>query len=133
MNAGARGDTIAAISTPLGPGGIGIVRISGPQALAVAQRLFRRKGGKAPLLSHRFYLGEIFHPADSRVLDEVLLVYMERPKTYTREDVVEIQCHSGVLVLQEILQAVLTCGARLAEPGEFTKRAFLNGRLDLTQ
>jgi len=133
MNAGARGDTIAAISTPLGPGGIGIVRISGPQALAVAQRLFRRKEGKAPLLSHRFYLGEIFHPADSRVLDEVLLVYMERPKTYTREDVVEIQCHSGVLVLQEILQAVLTCGARLAEPGEFTKRAFLNGRLDLTQ
>ncbi len=133
MNVGARGDTIAAISTPLGAGGIGIVRISGPQALTIARRLFRPKAKSGPLLSHRFYLGEIFHPGDSRVLDEVLLVYMEQPKTYTREDVVEIQCHSGILVLQEILQAVLTCGARLAEPGEFTKRAFLNGRLDLTQ
>jgi tRNA modification GTPase len=133
MNPGERGDTITAISTPPGAGGIGILRISGPQALEIAQRIFRRKREGNPLLSRRFYLGEILHPTDSKVLDEVLLVYMERPKTYTREDVVEIQCHSGILILQEILQAVLACGARLAEPGEFTKRAFLNGRIDLTQ
>jgi tRNA modification GTPase len=133
MNIEERGDTITAISTPPGAGGIGIVRISGPLTLEIAKRLFRRKGGAKTLLSHRFYLGEILQPGDSKVLDEVLLVYMARPKTYTREDVVEIQCHSGILVLQEILQAVLACGARLAEPGEFTKRAFLNGRIDLAQ
>jgi len=134
MTSGERGDTIAAISTPLGTGGIGIVRISGPRSLAIAERLFRRRGkGRPTLFSRRFYTGEILHPADGRVLDEVLLVYMASPKTYTREDVVEIQCHSGILVLQEILQAVLASGARLAEPGEFTKRAFLNGRLDLAQ
>jgi len=134
MTSGERGDTIAAISTPLGAGGIGIVRISGPRSLAIAERLFRRKEkGRPALLSRRFYTGEILHPIDERVLDEVLLVYMASPKTYTREDVVEIQCHSGILVLQEILQAVLAVGARLAEPGEFTKRAFLNGRLDLAQ
>jgi tRNA modification GTPase len=131
---GERGETITAISTPLGAGGIGIVRISGPRSLAIAKRLFRLKGGArfAPL-SRRFYTGEILHPDDGRVLDEVLLVYMAAPKTYTREDVVEIQGHSGILVLKEILKAVLCCGARLAEPGEFTKRAFLNGRLDLAQ
>jgi tRNA modification GTPase len=129
-----RGDTIAAISTPLGPGGIGIVRLSGPRSLAIAERLFHSKGkGHSALLSRRFYHGEIRHPADGRILDEVLLVYMAPPKTYTREDVVEIQCHSGILVLQEILQAVLSEGARLADPGEFTKRAFLNGRIDLVQ
>jgi tRNA modification GTPase len=134
MTLGERGDTIAAISTPLGTGGIGIVRISGPRSLAIARRLFRRKE-KCPsaILSRQFYTGEILHPSDGRILDEVLLVYMAAPKTYTREDVVEIQCHSGILILQEILQAVLTAGARLAEPGEFTKRAFLNGRLDLAQ
>ena len=129
-----RGDTIAAISTPLGPGGIGIVRLSGPRSLVIAERLFHPKGkGHPALLSRRFYTGEIRHPSDGRILDEVLLVYMASPKTYTREDVVEIQCHSGILVLQEILQAVLAGGARLADPGEFTKRAFLNGRLDLAQ
>jgi tRNA modification GTPase len=133
MNIEERDDTITAISTPPGAGGIGIVRISGPLAFEIANRLFRRKGRAKTLHSHRFYLGEILQPADSKVLDEVLLVYMAQPKTYTREDVVEIQCHSGILVLQEILQAVLACGARLAEPGEFTKRAFLNGRIDLTQ
>jgi tRNA modification GTPase len=130
---GLPGDTIAAISTPLGPGGIGIVRISGPQARAIAQQIFRRKKGRASILPQRLTLGEIFRPEDQTVLDEVLLVYMAQPKTYTREDVVEIQCHSGALILKEILQTVLNCGARLAEPGEFTKRAFLNGRLDLTQ
>ena len=134
MTLGERGDTIAAISTPLGVGGIGIVRLSGPESLAIAERLFRRKGKPSSvLLSRQFYTGEILNPSDGRVLDEVLLVYMASPKTYTREDVVEIQCHSGVLILQEILQAVLAAGARPAEPGEFTKRAFLNGRLDLAQ
>ncbi|MGA2957067.1 MAG: tRNA uridine-5-carboxymethylaminomethyl(34) synthesis GTPase MnmE [Thermodesulfobacteriota bacterium] len=132
MNPGPE-DTIAAISTPLGMGGIGIVRLSGPQAGEILGRIFRRKGGPRPLLSHRFYLGEVFRPRDQTVLDEVLAVFMEKPKTYTREDVVEIQAHSGFLVLQEILEVVLQSGARLAEPGEFTKRAFLNGRIDLTQ
>ncbi len=133
MSKGALGDTIAAISTPLGAGGIGVIRISGPQALTIAQRIFHRRGDSAPFLSHRFYLGEIIRPEDHKALDEVLLVFMRRPKTYTREDLVEIQCHGGALILQEILTVILHSGARLAEPGEFTKRAFLNGRIDLTQ
>ena len=127
------GDTIAAISTPLGVGGIGVVRLSGPQAREILGKVFRRRRGKGPLLSHRFYLGEIIRPRDTSVIDEVLASFMEKPRTYTREDVAEIQAHSGVLVLREILDAVLQSGARLAEPGEFTKRAFLNGRIDLTQ
>jgi len=127
------GDTIAAISTPLGVGGIGIVRLSGPQARQVLEKIFRRRGADGPLLSHHFYLGEVLHPQGRAVIDEVLAVFMEKPRTYTREDVVEIQAHSGILILQEILNAVLHSGARLAEPGEFTKRAFLNGRIDLTQ
>jgi tRNA modification GTPase len=127
------GDTIAAISTPLGVGGIGIVRLSGPQTREILEKVFRRRQGKGPLLSHRFYLGEIIRPRDTAVIDEVLASFMGKPRTYTREDVAEIQAHSGVLVLREILDAVLHSGARLAEPGEFTKRAFLNGRIDLTQ
>ena len=127
------GDTIAAISTPLGVGGIGVVRLSGPQTREILGKVFRRRRGKGPLLSHRFYLGEILRPRDAAVIDEVLASFMEKPRTYTREDVAEIQAHSGVLVLREILDAVLQSGARLAEPGEFTKRAFLNGRIDLTQ
>jgi len=127
------GDTIAAISTPLGVGGIGVVRLSGPQTREILGKVFRRRRGKGPLLSHRFYLGEIIRPRDAAVIDEVLASFMEKPRTYTREDVAEIQAHSGVLVLREILDAVLQSGARLAEPGEFTKRAFLNGRIDLTQ
>ena len=126
-------DTIAAISTPLGVGGIGIVRLSGPRARQILGKIFRRRGTDGPLLSHQFYLGEVLRPQDRAVIDEVLAVFMEKPRTYTREDVVEIQAHSGLLVLQEILNAVLQNGARLAEPGEFTKRAFLNGRIDLTQ
>ena len=126
-------DTIAAISTPLGVGGIGIVRLSGPQAAEILSKIFRRKGGRGALASHRFYLGEILRPGDPAAIDEVLAVFMQKPKTYTREDVVEIQAHGGILVLQTILEVVLQSGARLAEPGEFTKRAFLNGRIDLTQ
>jgi tRNA modification GTPase len=126
-------DTIAAISTPLGVGGIGIVRISGPQTREILGKVFRRRRGRGPLLSRRFYLGDIIRPRQTTVIDEVLAAFMEKPRTYTREDVAEIQAHGGALVLREILEAVLQCGARLAEPGEFTKRAFLNGRIDLTQ
>ena len=130
------GDTIAAISTPLGAGGIGIVRLSGPQARQILGKIFRRRGADGSLSSHQFFLGEVLRPQDPAgggVIDEVLAVFMEKPRTYTREDVVEIQAHSGILILQEILNAVLQSGARLAEPGEFTQRAFLNGRIDLTQ
>jgi tRNA modification GTPase len=126
------GDTIAAISTPPGEAGIGIVRLSGPQAEDIARQLFRPRRPREPWQSHRLYLGHIL---DSRghVLDEVLLTLMRAPHTYTREDVVEIHCHSGFAVLKAILGEVLARGARLARPGEFTLRAFLAGRLDLSQ
>jgi tRNA modification GTPase len=125
-------DTIAAISTPLGEAGIGIVRLSGPQALAIARPLFRPRRPRPLLQSHRLYLGHFLDP-EGNVLDEVLLTYMQAPHTYTREDVVEIHCHSGYGVLKGVLQAVVAGGARLARPGEFTLRAFLSGRLDLAQ
>lgn len=129
-----RPDTIAAIATPPGQAGIGIIRLSGPQALAIATRLFRPRTLRAvPFPSHRLLLGHIISPADGQVVDEVLLSYMPAPHSYTREDVVEINCHSGWAVLQQILHAVLQQGARLARPGEFTQRAFLSGRVDLTQ
>jgi tRNA modification GTPase len=126
------GDTIAAISTPPGEAGIGIVRLSGPEAQTIARRLFRPRRSRPYWQSHRLYLGHIL---DSRgeVLDEVLLTLMRAPHTYTREDVVEIHCHSGFAVLRAILGEVLAQGARLARPGEFTLRAFLSGRLDLSQ
>ncbi|HBG07503.1 MAG: tRNA uridine-5-carboxymethylaminomethyl(34) synthesis GTPase MnmE [Geobacteraceae bacterium GWC2_58_44] len=125
-------DTIAAISTPVGEGGIGIVRISGAASLPIARSIFRAKtnGG---LKSHRFSYGAVLHPATGDLIDEAMLVFMKGPNSYTREDVVEIQCHGGTLVVSRILSLVLTEGARLAEPGEFTKRAFLNGRIDLVQ
>lgn len=128
-------DTIAAIATPPGPGGIGIIRISGPLARNILAQLFqpRQKKDTAKLLSHRLHYGWIVDPQDGSSVDEVLAVYMQAPNTYTREDVVEIQCHGSYLVLQEILSLITAAGARLAEPGEFTKRAFLNGRLDLTR
>ena len=128
-------DTIAAIATPPGPGGIGIIRISGPLSRDILVRLFkpRQKKDTAKPASHRLRYGWIVDPQDDSPVDEVLAVYMQAPNTYTREDVVEIQCHGSYLVLQEILALILTKGARLAEAGEFTKRAFLNGRLDLTQ
>ncbi len=135
-------DTITAISTPLGSGGIGVVRISGPQAISVVQRLFVFRDNpaspEAPLeaekiVSHHMHLGYIQDPQTDRAIDEVLMVIMKGPRSYTREDVVEIQSHAGYVVLSRILGAVLDAGARLAEPGEFTKRAFLNGRIDLSQ
>lgn len=128
------GDTIAAIATPLGAGGIGVVRLSGPDAVPIAQRVFVRPNG-APLRqpqSHRMYYGFVLDSAGERV-DEGLCCVMRQPRSYTREDVAELQCHGGVLTTQRVLEAVLAQGARVAEPGEFTRRAFVNGRLDLTQ
>ena len=126
-------DTIAAISTPFGTGGIGIVRISGPEAFEIAARVFLSKKPFDQLCSHTVTHGRIVDPADGRMLDEVLLVKMEGPKTFTAEDVVEIDCHGGITLLKNALQLVLRQGARAAEPGEFTKRAFINGRMDLAQ
>jgi tRNA modification GTPase len=129
-------DTIAAVATPVGIGGIGIIKISGSFARKIAERIFRRKknGKSSGLKPYRLILGEIIDPASHEVIDEVLITYMPGPESYTREDVVEIQCHSGYLVLEKILKLVLSQeGVRLAEPGEFTRRAYLNGRIDLTQ
>jgi tRNA modification GTPase len=128
-------DTIAAISTPVGEGGIGIIRISGASALPLARKIFRLSAsGLAPQIhSHHIHHGWVLDPVTGVLVDEALLVYMAAPKSYTREDVVEINCHSGYAVLNRILGIVLQCGARLAEPGEFTRRAFLNGRIDLSQ
>lgn len=127
-------DTIAAIATPPGPGGIGIIRISGPNSLSILKKLFKSHHGTlASFASHKMYYGWIVDPAGENLVDEVLAVFMQSPNSYTRENVVEIQCHGSFLVLQEILSLVLREGARLAEPGEFTKRAYLNGRIDLTQ
>jgi len=128
-------DTIAAISTPLGEGGLAVIRISGPEALAVADRCFAPAGRLAPKPSsaptHSIHYGHVV--SDGRNIDEVLLSVLRAPRTFTRENVVEISCHGGVLATKSVLDAVLKSGARLAEPGEFTQRAFLNGRLDLTQ
>jgi len=126
-------ETIAAISTPLGESGIGIVRMSGPLSEVIAQRLFKTKKTPSSLISHHFHYGEIIDPINGHPVDEVLLVLMKSPKTYTREDIVEIHCHGGYFILKKVLELVLGHGARLALPGEFTKRAFLNGRIDLTQ
>ncbi|MBU5611822.1 tRNA uridine-5-carboxymethylaminomethyl(34) synthesis GTPase MnmE [Geomonas azotofigens] len=125
-------DTIAAISTAVGEGGIGIVRISGPASLPIASSIFRAKSNGG-LKSHRFSYGDVVNPANGDLVDEAMVVYMKGPNSYTREDVVEIQCHGGTLVVSRILGLALEQGARLAEPGEFTKRAFLNGRIDLVQ
>ena len=138
-------DTIAAIATPIGSGGIGIIKISGQDAFSIAETIFQRSHpswgadrpeGEAlsfPLKSHRLYHGYIVNPETGRVLDEVLLSAMKAPRTYTREDVIEINTHSGYIVMASILDLVLQKGARLADPGEFTKRAYLSGRIDLTQ
>ncbi len=126
-------DTITAISTPVGIGGVGIIRISGPRAVAIVQPLFPSILSWESLPSHHLILENIIDPAYGTVVDQILLAYMKAPQTYTREDVIEINCHGGPLVLQKVLELVLRRGARLAEPGEFTLRAFLNGRIDLTQ
>ena len=126
-------DTIAAIVTPPGRAGIGIIRISGPLSHAIAETLFRPKRAKKVFQSHHLYLGHLVEPATGRAVDEVLLTFMHAPHTYTREDIVEINSHSGYALLETILRMVLEQGARPARPGEFTLRAFLSGRIDLTQ
>ncbi len=128
-------DTIAAISTPLGEAGLAVVRLSGPKAIQMANAWFEpigresRKPIEAP--SHTLHYGKI--QRDGHVIDEVMLAILRAPRTFTREDMVEITCHGGILVTKLVLDAVLAHGARLAQPGEFTKRAFINGRIDLTQ
>ena len=121
-------DTIAAISTAVGEGGIGIVRVSGSRARPIVEKLFDKQ-----LSSRRLVYGHIVDPDNGDIVDEVLVTFMAAPHTYTREDVVEVNCHGGVQPLQRILELVLCAGARLANPGEFTLRAFLNGRIDLAQ
>lgn len=125
-------DTIAAISTPVGEGGISIIRISGDDAVKVAQRVYQGKD-LSKVASHTINYGHIVDPDSGEEVDEVMVSVMRAPRTYTREDVIEINCHGGLLATNRILQLVLSYGARMAEPGEFTKRAFLNGRLDLSQ
>ncbi len=125
--------TIAAISTPPGAGGIGIIRMSGERSLEIIKDIFQPAGNIIVFESHRFYYGTIVDPERDQTLDEVLMVYMSAPRTYTREDVVEIHCHGSYLILQSVLELLINRGAQLAEPGEFTKRAFLNGRIDLTR
>ena len=125
-------DTIAAISTPVGEGGISIIRVSGDDALPVVQKLFRGKD-LAKVATHTINYGHIVDPSNQQEVDEVMVSVMRAPRTYTREDVIEINCHGGLLATNRILQLVLSYGARLADPGEFTQRAFINGRLDLSQ
>ncbi len=128
-------DTIAAIATPLGEGGLALIRLSGADALVIADRVFQPGARSSPRLAeaptHTIHYGHV--KQDGRVVDEVLVSVMRAPRTYTRDDVVEITCHGGLQAAKSVLDAVLAAGARLAEPGEFTKRAFLNGRLDLAQ
>lgn len=127
--------TIAAIATPLGEGGIGIVRLSGANALAIADQIFKGAQGEiaSDLANYRVRYGKVIDPQTGQTVDEALAIVMRAPHSYTAEDVVELQCHGGVVVIQEVLALCLNQGAKLAEPGEFTKRAFLNGRLDLSQ
>jgi tRNA modification GTPase len=128
-------DTIAALATPSGTGGLGVIRISGPRAEAVVRAVFRDRHGRSVecLPSHRVRFGRILEAETGETLDEVLVTCMRAPRSYTREDVVEISGHGGVGVMARILETLVANGARLAEPGEFTRRAFLNGRLDLAQ
>ncbi len=127
-------DTISAIATPPGRGGIGIIRLSGPHALQIVSDFFRSAAfNTQSVKTHYLYHGIIFDPEDGQGLDEVLVSYMQAPSSYTGEDIVEINCHGGPVVMQKLVDLTIKCGARLAEPGEFTKRAFLNGRIDLTQ
>jgi tRNA modification GTPase len=129
-----QGETIAAIATAVVPqqGSVGIVRMSGKDAITIARTLFHASG-RQPWETHRILYGYLRHPQTQQVVDEALLLIMQAPRSYTREDVVEFHCHGGIMPVQQVLQLCLEQGARLAQPGEFTLRAFLNGRLDLTQ
>ncbi|MDK2933569.1 MAG: tRNA modification GTPase [Clostridiales bacterium] len=128
-------DTIAAISTPIGIGGIGIIRISGKDAIDIVDKIFKSPKGKrlTEVKSHTIHYGHVVHLNTDKVIDEVLVSVMKEPHTFTRENIVEINCHGGIVSTRNVLEEVLNTGARLADPGEFTKRAFLNGRIDLVQ
>lgn len=126
-------DTIAAISTPPGTGGIGIIRISGENSFIIASRIFKGAVAFNNIKTHTINYGKIVDPVSNETLDEVLVSKMKKPASFTKEDVVEINCHGGIVVLRKILELIVKEGARIAEPGEFTKRAFLNGRIDLSQ
>jgi tRNA modification GTPase len=128
-------DTIAAISTPMGEGAIAIVRLSGDEAITIADKVFKGIGGKRlkDVSSHTINYGQILDPRTNEIIEEVMVSVMKAPKTFTRENIVEINCHGGLVSVNRVLQLILNSGARLAEPGEFTKRAFLNGRIDLSQ
>jgi tRNA modification GTPase len=126
-------DTVCAVSTPVGEGGIGVIRITGQDAYSILRKIFKPKTDRKTFQSHRLYLGHIKNPGSDTAIDEVLAVYMKGPNTYTREDVVEVYSHGGYAAQKSILAVMLDQGARLADPGEFTKRAFLSGRIDLLQ
>ena len=129
-----KSDTIAAVATAMSPSGIGIIRLSGDESLSIIDKIYRSKGGKKKISeckSHTIHYGYIYDGED--MIDEVMILLMKAPNTYTKEDTIEIDCHGGVFVMKRILETVIKYGARPAEPGEFTKRAFLNGRIDLTQ
>ncbi|HCZ1546313.1 TPA: tRNA uridine-5-carboxymethylaminomethyl(34) synthesis GTPase MnmE [Staphylococcus aureus] len=126
-------DTITSISTPMGEGAIGIVRLSGPQAVEIADKLYKGKHLLNDVPSHTINYGHIIDPESKEVVEEVMVSVLRAPKTFTREDIIEINCHGGILTINRVLELTMTYGARMAEPGEFTKRAFLNGRIDLSQ
>jgi tRNA modification GTPase len=126
-------DTIAAVATPMGEGGIGIIRVSGSDAITVVDKLYKGKVRLSTVDSHTIHYGHLVEPSTGIIQDEVMVSVMKAPRTYTKEDVVEINCHGGIISVNRVLQLVLENGVKLAEPGEFTKRAFLNGRIDLSQ
>ncbi|AVP35966.1 tRNA uridine-5-carboxymethylaminomethyl(34) synthesis GTPase MnmE [Staphylococcus felis] len=126
-------DTITSISTPMGEGAIGIVRLSGRDAIEVADKLYKGKHALKDVDTHTIHYGHIIDPATQDVVEEVMVSVLRAPRTFTREDIVEINCHGGILTINRVLELTMTHGARLAEPGEYTKRAFLNGRIDLSQ
>ena len=126
-------DTIAAVATPMGEGGIAVIRVSGPEAIEVVVKICKGKQQVSTVDSHTIHYGHLYDPQTGALVEEVLVSVMKAPRTFTREDVVEVNCHGGIVSVEKVLELILDNGARLAEPGEFTKRAFLNGRVDLSQ
>ncbi|EJL45783.1 tRNA uridine-5-carboxymethylaminomethyl(34) synthesis GTPase MnmE [Brevibacillus agri] len=126
-------DTIAAVATPMGEGGIAVIRVSGAEAIDVVDKIYKGKQRLSTVDSHTIHYGHLYDPETGERVEEVLVSVMKAPRTFTREDVVEVNCHGGIVSVEKVLELILDNGARLAEPGEFTKRAFLNGRVDLSQ
>ncbi|AJC97109.1 tRNA uridine-5-carboxymethylaminomethyl(34) synthesis GTPase MnmE [Staphylococcus hyicus] len=126
-------DTITSISTPMGEGAIGIVRLSGHDAVEIADKLYKGKSKLKDVASHTINYGHIIDPETNETVEEVMVSVLRAPRTFTREDIIEINCHGGILTINRVLELTMTHGARIAEPGEYTKRAFLNGRIDLSQ